>query len=207
MAKNQKVFLSYIIIFLGLVTVWYLGFYPWLETIKSNYLLFILIWFIGKTLIWILPVFIYLKVIGIKDSRGFLKLANNWTKGIGWGLILGLLWVLLRLILFRFILGDKTITLEMEPFLWIATSLSGPFEEIPFRGLILQQLNEQMSFRKANALSALLFLIYHLPTWSVTGFQNLVPNCLIVLLLGLVWGFVLKKTKSIWAPSIFHTVH
>lgn len=207
MTKTQKALLSYIIIFLALVTVWYLFIYPQIKTLKNNYLLFILLWFVGKTIFWILPVFIYLKLIGVKDSFDFLKLKNNWLKGIGWGLILSLIWIALRIIIFSYILGDKTISFKIEPFLWIATLLSGVFEEIPFRGLVLQQLGEQIAFWKANIIGALIFLVYHLPTWSVTGFQNLIPNCFIVILLGLIWGYVNKKMNSIWTSTIFHTLH
>lgn len=208
MTKTQKALLSYVIIFLAVVTVWYLYIYPQLETLKSNYeVLFILLWFIGKTIIWIFPVFIYLKLIGIKDSYDSLKLKNNWLKGIRWGILLSLIWVSLRVILFCFILGDKTISFKLESFSWIAALLSGVFEEIPFRGLILQQLNEQIAFWKANIISTLIFLVYHFPTWSVAGFQNLLPSCFIVIFLGLIWGYVFKKTKSIWTTVIFHTLH
>jgi membrane protease YdiL (CAAX protease family) len=129
------------------------------------------------------------------------------VKGIGWGIILSLIWVALRIMLFCFILGDKTISFNIGTFSWTATLLGGLFEEIVFRGLILQQLMEEMTFWKANMLNAIIFLIYHIPTWSVSGFSNLILNCMFIIFIGLIWGYVFKKTKSIWASTIFHTLH
>jgi membrane protease YdiL (CAAX protease family) len=45
--------------------------------------------------------------------------------------------------------------------------LIGLFEEIPFRGFILQKLQEKFPFWISNLLSSLLFLIIHLPGWMM----------------------------------------
>ncbi len=208
MAEKRKALIAYVVIFLALVTVWYLILYPKIETLKGNYtVIFILLWFIGKTIIWIFPVFIYLRLIGIHNPLDFLKFKNNWVKGIGWGILLSLIWVALRVILFCVVMGDKTISFQIGAYLWIATLVSGFFEEISFRSVILQQLSEQITFWKANVISTIIFLAYHIPTWFVQGFPNLIPNCFSVIFLGLVWGYLFKKTKSIWTSTIFHILH
>ncbi len=208
--NKRKAFLTYIIIFLLLVTVWYFLLYPQIEKLKSSYeILFILLWFIGKAIFWILPVFIYLRFIGIKDFGDFLKIRNKWISGVVWGILLSIFWVILRWLLFCVILGHKNISFNIGSFYLIAGILVGIFEEIPFRGLILQELNEQMKFWSANIISTLIFLVYHIPTWiySGQGYANLLPNCFIVIFLGLIWGFMFKKTRSIWSVAIFHSLH
>lgn len=208
MAKNQKALISYVVIFLALVVVWYLYLYPSLETLKGDQeVIFILLWVIGKTIIWIFPVFIYLRLVGINNPFDYLKFKNNWTKGIGWGISLSIIWVGVRVILFCFVMGGKTISFQIGAYSLIAILISGFFEEITFRGLILQQLSEDIKFWKANIISTILFLVYHIPTWSVDGFSNLIPNCLLIVVMGLVWGYLFKKTKSIWASAIFHILH
>jgi membrane protease YdiL (CAAX protease family) len=48
----------------------------------------------------------------------------------------------------------------------LSTSLGiGLFEEIPFRGFILQQFAERMNFWLANLLTSVVFLGMHLPGW------------------------------------------
>lgn len=207
---KRKALLTYIFIFLVLVTIWYFFIYPQIQKLKSSYeILFILLWFIGKILFWIFPVLIYLQLVGIKDFGDFLKIKSEWGKGIAWGILLSAFWVILRWILFYVILRHRNVSFNIGFFYWVAGASVGIFEEIPFRGLILQELNKQIKFWLANIITTLIFLIYHIPTWIISGqrFINLLPTCFMVILLSLIWGYIFKKTKSIWSVAIFHSLH
>jgi len=76
-------------------------------------------------------------------------------------------------------------------------------EEILFRGFFLNGLNESLSFWKSNVISAAVFMLVHVPYWiSKNGFSGPVLKDLAnVFLLGCLFGWVMKKTNSLW-PAI-----
>lgn len=70
-------------------------------------------------------------------------------------------------------------------------------EEIIFRGSILKNLTENISFKWAIILQAILFSLYHM---------NLV-QALPTLVLGLVTGFAVYFTNSIWSGIFVHVIN
>ena len=76
-------------------------------------------------------------------------------------------------------------------------------EEILFRGFFLNGLNESLSFWKSNVISAAVFMLVHVPYWvSKNGFSGpVLKNLANVFLLGCLFGWVMKKTNSLW-PAI-----
>jgi len=82
-------------------------------------------------------------------------------------------------------------------------SLSPISEEILFRGFLLNRLNESLSFWKSNFIAGALFMLVHVPYWvSKNGFSGRVIRDLVnVFLLGCLFGWVMKKTNSLW-PAI-----
>jgi membrane protease YdiL (CAAX protease family) len=76
-------------------------------------------------------------------------------------------------------------------------------EEILFRGFVLNGLNESLGFWKSNVISALVFMLVHVPYWvSKNGFSGpVLKNMANVFLLGCLFGWVMKKTNSLW-PAI-----
>ena len=88
-------------------------------------------------------------------------------------------------------------------------SLLGPsfsvgfFEEIPFRGFILQKLWTRMGFWLANVLTSLLFVAVHLPGWLSLHLFNwgLAAN---IFVFGLAAGTVFRYSRSLWACIIGH---
>ncbi|WP_232362172.1 CPBP family intramembrane glutamic endopeptidase, partial [Bacillus thuringiensis] len=76
-----------------------------------------------------------------------------------------------------------------------------------FRGLILQEISKRLPFWNANLITAFLFLAIHYPIWIYNGdFLNLWSQ-IYVFLLGLIFGFVFKKTGSLWSVVILHSFH
>jgi len=71
------------------------------------------------------------------------------------------------------------------------------FEEIMFRGIIYDALSKKMNVYISIIIAGVLFGIYHLNIFQGTYAS----------LIGIVMGFSLVWTKSIWAPIIIHFVN
>jgi membrane protease YdiL (CAAX protease family) len=203
--KNILFFVLYVVIFLTFDTMWYGWIEPNIRVIKNNEILFELLWILGKTLLWIVPVFLYLKYIDSAQPFSYLKLKNNQFRGVCWGLIFGFSLMGLRL-LQDFYFGNKSFNLNIGTYYWIGGMLVGFFEEIPFRGFILQKIEGWTNFWKANLMTTFLFTIYHFPKWIFQGGFSPV-NIGFVFCYGLVWSFVFKKTNSLWSVIIFHSIN
>lgn len=207
MTKNRSILYltMYVILFIAGVTLWYFFLNPF---IKSNFendkVLFEILWVFGKTLIWIIPVFIYLKYIDSVNSLEYLKLKCNLKKGVKWGLLFGIAFIVIKLI--QYYMMRKTINFHMDVYYWIGGILVGFFEEIPFRGFLQQKIESFTNFWTANVISTIIFLIHHFPKWIYTKYELIFANSLFVVFLGLVFGFVFKKTKSLWSVIIFHSL-
>ncbi len=136
-----------------------------------------------KLTIWVLPVFITLALLRIKPLT-YLMIGESFLQGKSIG---GLL--------------------SAKASLWlsilIGVSLSPIWEEILFRGFFLNRVNESVSFWKSNLISAFLFMLAHVPYWvSKNGFSGpVIKDLLNVFLLGCLFGWVMKKTNSLW-PAI-----
>jgi uncharacterized protein len=113
------------------------------------------------------------------------------------------------IILFEYITSQHTLTalLQAAP-LTILGTLAGVFfspvsEELFFRGFVLPKLNENMSFWAANLVQAGLFGAIHWPNWIWTGGMHwsLVTTSASILLLGLLFGWLTRRTNSIW-PAV-----
>jgi len=128
-----------------------------------------------------------------------LGLVEYWRRGVLAGIVIGA--ILLAAALLRF-------SWPSAPHVtW--GSLLGPsfsvgfFEEIPFRGFILQKLWTRMGFWLANVLTSLLFVAVHLPGWLSLHLFNwgLAAN---IFVFGLAAGTVFRYSRSLWACIIGH---
>lgn len=71
------------------------------------------------------------------------------------------------------------------------------FEEIMFRGIVFDSLSKRMNVYISIIIAGLFFGIYHMNIFQGTY----------ATLIGIVMGFSLVWTKSIWAPMIIHFVN
>lgn len=161
-----------------------------------------------KFTLWTLPVFITLAALRMKPLT-YTKLTTpvNW-RGLIVSSIVVLLWLSLVVIGESVISGKSVgVLLSQKAPAWLGilagVSLSPVWEEILFRGFFLNRLNENLGFWKSNLISAFLFMLAHLPYWvSKNGLSGPVIKDLVnVFLLGLLFGWVMKKTNSLW-PAI-----
>ena len=98
---------------------------------------------------------------------------------------------------------------NMKPYDLIVTILTvGFFEEILFRGWFQNAISRFCSERKANLIAAALFTLIHYPKWILHGCTavDLIMRTAQLFLLALVFGWVFRKNKSIWACAILHSL-
>jgi membrane protease YdiL (CAAX protease family) len=86
---------------------------------------------------------------------------------------------------------------------WIlAFSLAnGLMEELLFRGLFLRRLEPLLGFGAANVLTALVFSVSPMKIGFVS---NVFVFAGITFVLGLVWGYIIQKTDTLWGAALFH---
>jgi membrane protease YdiL (CAAX protease family) len=85
-------------------------------------------------------------------------------------------------------------------------------EEITFRGAILGSLRLRYRFAIANSITALLFLGAHLPGWYFQGrllasLISPVGGALSIFLVGLVFGYVARRSGSAAASILAHALN
>lgn len=161
-----------------------------------------------KLVVWVAPVFVTLTLLRLRPFR-YLKLTtpiNN--RGLIFGAIVALAWFAL-VVIGESIIQHRTIadvlTARSSEWLGILAGVlfSPVCEEILFRGFVLNRLNESLSFWRSNLFASILFMLAHWPYWvSKFGFSGqVIKDSLNVLLLGCLFGWLMKKTNSLW-PAI-----
>lgn len=160
-----------------------------------------------KSFIWIVPAVLYIKYFLHSNPMNYLKMNVHVKKGLFWGIALSLLlgaYLILRIYIFDDV--SFHFALAFDDYL-NTVLMAGLAEEIVFRGLLLQELNKRLAFWKANVITALLFLAIHYPIWIVNDVIFHVGSHMYVFLLGLLFGFVYKKTGSLWTVILMHAFH
>lgn len=161
-----------------------------------------------KFVIWVLPVFIILVICRLRPFE-YLKLSTPINKrGFFLSMVVIVVWLTL-VIIGESIISGKSVgaMLSQKSADWLSillgVAVSPISEEILFRGFFLNRLNESLSFWVANSISSLLFMAVHMPYWvSRNGFSpEVTKNLVNVFLLGCLFGWIMKKTNSLW-PAI-----
>lgn len=197
-------FLVYLVVFHATWTMWVLVGYPRLRTVGEGTLLYMLINLAMRALVWVLPVFVYLRYVDrVKPSR-YLKLTEHWRRG----LLVALFFSSLNLL--AYLAQHGVPQFRTAAFTWnsvLSTSLLiGFVEEVPYRGFIFQKLEEWVSFPYASLISSLLFLASHLPGWfSLRLFK--IQNVIFVFVFGVLMALLLRYARSLWAPVVSHSLN
>jgi uncharacterized protein len=199
-------FIIYLIVFhvfWGGVYVFWI--YPWMVShLGDRTLTYALVNWVLRFLVWTLPVFLYLRYIDQVDPIEYLKLRRHWRRGVVIGLVLSVINFLGTMM--RFGVPHPS----MQAITWnsiIGTSiLIGFFEEIPYRGFMLQKFEDRWGFWVANLLSSLLFLSIHLPGWISLHLLK-TESVISVFIFGFVMAIIFKYGKSLWGPIITHSLN
>ena len=206
MKKPLAPFLAYLALFyLAWTIVWVNGVYPLANVAIGNATLaFALIDFVCRLAIWVLPVFAYLRYIDNVNVVEYLHLKKQWRRGVIVGLtvsVVNFMGTVARIGLP--VWGGASITWNSVLGTFI---LVGVFEEIPFRGFVLQKLQERFGFVASMIISSMLFVGAHLPGWirlgSLTG-----SNIVFIFGFGAVMALIFRYSRSLWAPIIAHSLN
>jgi uncharacterized protein len=163
-------------------------------------------WCAAKVLLWVLPA---LFLVGL-SGRTLREVFNvgNWRGWLAWGGGVGFLIA---------ITGFVPHALQGKPLLPTAFSIpllnvltvAPMLEEFLIRGAVFGNLLRGHSLRTANAVSALLFVLLHMPGWYFMG--NLAENmtrpvggAFSILVLGLLFGYAAYRGKSVAGAMIAH---
>jgi membrane protease YdiL (CAAX protease family) len=165
-----------------------------------------------KLLFWLLPSFLYVRYIECSHPWTYLKLTTNLRAGLIWGVGGSFLTVVvvggmagLNLLLHRHV--------SLHPFSfddWLnGVLLVGIMEEIPFRGVLFQVLHRRMPFWQASGLTTVFFALVHVPLWISQGLStaNIFASFYVVGLVGWCYCFAFKRSGSLWASILIHSVY
>ena len=89
----------------------------------------------------------------------------------------------------------------LAPALIVLVVLNGLREELWFRGLFLKKYAKFLSPWAANLLAAVIFTSFHV---QVRYSASILPFLAITLLSGLLLGWLMQRSNSLWAPVLFH---
>jgi len=202
--RSPLAFIVFLIVFYAAWATWVLVCYQRVRTLGESTLSYALINLAVRGLVWVVPVFVYLRYVeGVRPLR-YLKLEEHWRRGLLFALAFSALNFLAGLAQHGLPhLRGGAVTWNS---ILSASLLIGFVEEVPFRGLIFQKLNEWFSFTYASVISALLFLVIHLPGWfSLHLFK--IQNAVFVFVFGVLMAILLRYAKSLWAPIVSHSLN
>ena len=154
-----------------------------------------------KVALWGIPAYLYPKLVGGAEPNDFLLLKSA-PRGK---------WIYLSavfLILYSILLsGGKVQVHSISIFFLVSAVVISPIvEEIAFRGVLLQALNQRWSFNISNSVTAMAFILYHVPLWLARGHGVSIMACLWLAFFSWWMGYFLLKSKSLWTCIIIHAV-
>jgi len=157
-----------------------------------------------RLLVWVAPVFLYLRHVDGVEPFGYLKLSHRVGRGIAVAIVLTGLNAFGSLVRF----GPPHPS--MQSVTWnsvLGTSiLVGFIEEIPYRAFMLQKFAERVDFWLANLITSLLFLVVHLPGWLALHMVR-ADLAATIFLFGIVMALAFKYSDSAWAPIVTHSAN
>jgi membrane protease YdiL (CAAX protease family) len=201
---SATAFLSYVVVFHLAWIVWPFVVYPRLAALGENTLSYAVVNISARLLIWVAPVFLFLRYVDGIDPIGYLKLRDHVPRGL-------LVAVFLTAVnVFGSMLRFGAPHLTMQRVTWnsvFGTSiLVGFIEEIPYRGFMLQKFAERIGFWAASLITSLLFVAVHVPGWIALGTPRAGPAATIFVF-SLVMAAAFRYARSLWTPILAHSAN
>jgi membrane protease YdiL (CAAX protease family) len=174
----------------------------WLATSQGAFLY----WLTAKIILWIIPE-LWLLRISERTVRDTLNLAN-WKGWLAWGGGLGVL-IALTGIVPNYLQGNPLLPTKMSFPLLNVIIIAPTLEEFLMRGAILGNLQRRYSFRTANIITSVMFVVLHMPGWYFMGVMvdNLVQpigGALSIFLVSLAFGYAAHRSRSVMGGVISH---
>jgi CAAX protease family protein len=157
-----------------------------------------------RTLVWVVPIWLYLRFVDRVEPMNYLKLKQHVARGLV--VAIAVTAVNFGGSIARFGLPHPT----MDRVTWnsvLGTSfLIGFIEEIPYRGFMLQKLAERLNFSIANLITSILFVAIHLPGWMALHAVR-ADTTATIFVFSLVMAVIFRFSKSLWAPIVAHSAN
>jgi len=157
----------------------------------------------ARLVLWIAPVLLYLRCFDDTDILDALELRKNWRRGVVFGVATSLLLFTATALRHGFSNFDAD---RLTWNLLLSTSVIGVFEEVPFRGFILQKVSRTTNFWFANTLTSMIFVAFHLPGWLSLGLFEW-QNAEVVFVLSFLFGALYRYSGSLIAPIVAHSAY
>lgn len=160
---------------------------------------------LSKILIWLAPLYLYLKFSELRRPFSYLKLDDRIMRGVGIGMAAGIAFFVFRIPINFFAGSELLFKTPFTGHIVGGVVFAGIIEEPFFRGFVLQKLEGFTSFWKANFTASVLFALAHMPGWLYHGDHNIFTDGLKVLVFGLFLGWLFKRSGSLWSAIVFHS--
>lgn len=164
-----------------------------------------------RAVIFVGPVLLYLRYVEKTRATRFLRLVAP-SRDALWVLPLaGAAFVAWYLLLDE-VIGDRSMAdVAFAVVLFTVLSPTTLIEEVYFRGFLLNKFWQAMGFWRANAASSALFALIHFPGWFAFGRfatpPQLAVDALGIFAFGLVFGWAMKRTGSLWPAYALHALN
>jgi membrane protease YdiL (CAAX protease family) len=199
---RSAVFMIYLVAFFAVWTGWVIFLYPRMLRLGDRTLSYAVVNVTVRLLVWVVPVLLYLRFVDHENPIAYLKLTKNWQKGMGIGILVTVVNLLGSWL--RFGTPQPSANSVTWSSMFSTSWLIGFIEEVPFRGFILQKLEERIGHALAVMMSSMLFLAIHLPGWI--SLNTLRPeNAITIFIIGVVLAVIFKYSCSLWSAIIVHT--
>ncbi len=160
--------------------------------------------------IFVGPVIVYLRYVERAPTLAFLKIKRPHANS-AWVLpVTGALFVCWYLLLNGILEDGRAASAGFASILFTILSPATLAEEVYFWGFLLNKFRQGTSFWRANLFSSLLFVLIHFPGWfALDRFSTLLvlTDATDIFVFGLVFGWALKKTGSLWSAYFLHALH
>jgi uncharacterized protein len=204
---TRRIFIYVLFLFMFWITAWLFAItLEQCTTLLSTNQNRFIYWLLVKILIWVIPSWYLITSTGrtISDVMNVHRIRSIllWGGGVG-----GLLFILT--VGSNLFMGHTFISITFSWTFFSAIIVAPVVEEFTFRGAILGGLMKRYTFWYANVLTAVFFLGIHVPGWYfqdtlLSNLTNPIGGALAIFLLGLIFGYVTYKSKSVTSGMLAH---
>jgi len=151
-------------------------------------------------LIWLVPVVIHIGIIRRVPVFEFVGLHPFSLRALAYGIAFA------TSLLTAALLGHEPAYLNVAPAgTWLVTvMMPGVFEEVFFRGYLLNTFMQTSPFWISNLTVTALFVGIHIPVWIGDGITTILGHAMYTLVLSLIMGYVNFRSKSLMPSIIIH---
>jgi len=203
---SKKAMIVFAVIIVAWVGAWNIWLFLDSQAIFSSGWSRFIFWTVAKIVIWILPAIWLVKKTN-RSVRGLLRV-NSRKKCLVWGMGIGS--ILLLLSVGNHLINDTPMFSNAFSFAFFNAIIIAPiFEEFLMRGAIMGAFRQKHSFVLANSVSALFFVLLHVPGWYYTGnlltnLSSLTSGALVIFVIGWLCGLATEKGGTVIAGMIVH---